>query len=332
MENNLLISNKIYTIRGQKVMLDSDLAEIYGYTTKAFNQQVKNNLVKFEGEDFMFQLTKEELEIILRSKNLTSNAEIRLLRSKNLISMQIKSKRGGRSYLPYAFTESGIYMLMTVLRGELATKQSRTLIRLFRELKNYYLENQDYSLVSQVIENKHTIEKIQVELDNTLKKTDISPILLNFSDPALIQEFVFFNGELTKATETYIDIYASAKKSIHIIDDYISIKTLRYLRNVHKDIEVTIFTDNKANTLRKSDCKDFKREYPQITINFIKTNNIIHDRFIIIDNNKYYHSGASLKDAGNKVCMINLLESDISKRSLDKIIERLTKNEKLELR
>ena len=98
------IRDKIYEVRGVKVMLDFELAEIYGYTTKAFNQQVKNNIDKFE-EDFRFQLTKEELQI-LRSKKFTSSW-------------------GGSRYRPWAFTESGIYMLMAVLKGELATQQRR---------------------------------------------------------------------------------------------------------------------------------------------------------------------------------------------------------------
>ncbi len=91
------LSSLIYIIRGVRVMLDADLAAIYGYTTKAFNQQVKNNLEKFD-DDFRFQLTKNEYEEFLRSKNLTSNA----------------GKKGGRQHLPYVFTEQGIYMLMTV--------------------------------------------------------------------------------------------------------------------------------------------------------------------------------------------------------------------------
>ena len=110
------IKDKIYLIRGQKVMLDADLAEIYGYETKNFNRQVKNNIEKFEGEDFMFQLTTNEFEN-LRCKNFTSSW-------------------GGPRYLPNAFTEQGIYMLMTVLRGELAVKQSKALIRMFKQMKN----------------------------------------------------------------------------------------------------------------------------------------------------------------------------------------------------
>ena len=137
MEN---IKNLIYTIRGVKVMLDSDLAQLYGYTTKAFNQQVKNNIEKFDS-DFRFQLTKEEYHEILRSKNLTSNTETNnslsidftnrtKLRSKKLTLklendflrsnfLTSKEQRGGRQYLPFVFTEQGIYMLMTVLRGDL---------------------------------------------------------------------------------------------------------------------------------------------------------------------------------------------------------------------
>ena len=124
-ENN--IKEFIYEIRGKKVMLDFDLARIYGYETKAFNQQVKNNKPKFEGDDFMFQLTETEADLVLRSKFLTTKIDI-------------QEKRGGRRYLPYAFTEQGVYMLMTVLRGPLAIKQTRALIRVFKELKDYAIE------------------------------------------------------------------------------------------------------------------------------------------------------------------------------------------------
>ena len=110
------IKNKIYFIRGKEVMIDSDLAKIYG--TKDFNRQVKNNINKFD-EDFMFQLTDGEVQELSRSKILTS--------------MQTKEIKGGRIYLPYAFTEQGIYMLMTVLKGEKATKQSKALIRIFKK-------------------------------------------------------------------------------------------------------------------------------------------------------------------------------------------------------
>ena len=119
------LQNKIYNIRGRKVMLDVDLAEIYGYEPKNFNRQVKNNIEKFEGDDFMFQLTDEEIEKLSRCKNFTLNRG---------------SGRGTNiKYHPHAFTEQGIYMLMTVLRGELAIKQSRALVRAFKKMKDYIL-------------------------------------------------------------------------------------------------------------------------------------------------------------------------------------------------
>lgn len=109
-------------------MLDFELAEIYGYETKNFNRQVKNNIAKFEGDDFMFRLTSSEMEELSRCKNFTS--------------IQTKGVKGGRSNLPYAFTEQGVYMLMTVLRGELAIRQSRSLVMAFKKMKDYIVQNQ----------------------------------------------------------------------------------------------------------------------------------------------------------------------------------------------
>ena len=120
--NEDMLRDKIYTIRGQKVMLDYDLAKIYGYTTSAFNRQVKNNVDRFEGEDFMFQLTRKEIERCFGHQNLDS------VICKNYISQNhifFDGQNGGTRKLPYAFTEQGIYMLMTVLRGPLAIRQSR---------------------------------------------------------------------------------------------------------------------------------------------------------------------------------------------------------------
>ena len=149
--DELTIRDKIHIVRGVKVMLDFDLAEIYGYTTTAFNQQVRNNAAKFEGEDFMFQLTREELNNLM-SKNLTSSW-------------------GGRRKLPFCFTKSGIYMLMTVLRGDLATHQSRALIRAFRAMKDFIVENQglltqhDYLRLSmQMSDTQQTVHAIQAQL------------------------------------------------------------------------------------------------------------------------------------------------------------------------
>lgn len=289
------ICNKIYNIRGEKVMLDRDLAEIYGYTTSAFNQQVKNNIEKFEGEDFMFQLSPEEIDSVSISKNL--------------ISKNLTSSWGGVRKSPYAFTEQGIYMLMTVLKGELATKQSRTLIRLFKAMKDHIIENQ--SIVSKVIDNskdivemKTEIKKINNKINDTIKKSEISPILLDFTKLAENKEYLLLNGKPIRAKEAYMRIYSKARNSIYIIDNYVDIKTLHLLQDIKPGTEVIFFTDNAHKYLRKFDLDDFRKERPDLKINFITANKLFHDRFIIIDEKKLYHAGSSSKDAGIKMTTI----------------------------
>ena len=171
------IKDKIYLIRGQKVMFDADLAEIYGYETKNFNRQVKNNIEKFEGEDFMFQLTENEFEN-LRCKNFTSSW-------------------GGSRYLPNVFTEQGIYMLMTVLRGELAIKQSRALIRTFKQMKDFIIENQDFISSKELVQiaiqtNKNTndIAKINDKISTLATKEDLKKVMDNFIDPDTYKHFL----------------------------------------------------------------------------------------------------------------------------------------------
>lgn len=338
-----IMQNKLYYLRGQQVMLDYDLAEIYGYSTSAFNQQVARNVEKFEGEDFMFRLKEKDL--------------VELSLSQNVIAIQTQGVKGGRSILPYAFTEQGIYMLMTVLRGELAVKQSRALIRMFKSMKDYIVKNQeqiDYrsnlQLALKVADNTENISIVKSELkkldnemkavnkklNDVVKRSEISPIILDFSKTTEQREFLFLNGQLAKASEAHIDIYSKAKYSIYIIDDYISIKTLRHLCKVKSGVEVTIFTDNLGNYLHQNDYNDFKREFPQLEIKFVKTNHQIHDRFIILDykmpSEKIYHSGASEKDAGNRIATIVRLDDGLVRNALHDVVDYLKHNQELKLK
>lgn len=308
------VENLIYIIRGQKVMLDVDLAKIYGYTTKAFNQQVKNNIEKFE-EDFMFLLTDQEVKELSRSKILTLNSE---------------DGRGHNiKYNPHAFTESGLYMLMTVLRGELATAQSKALIRIFKGMKDYISENRvlvgtdDIArLAIQTIENTAAIAKISEEM---LRKSDLPKIFKNFASSDTGKEFLIMNGQLAEADVAYQGIYARAKSRIFIIDDYIGIKSIMHLRNVNPGVVITVFSDNKQSHLRLADLKDFKNEFPGLRIDFKKTNNTMHDRYIILDygkrSEKIYHCGASSKDAGKKTTTImEVQDRAVYKQLVDALI------------
>lgn len=331
------IREKIYEVRGVKVMLDYDLAEIYGYETKYFNRQVKNNAEKFEGDDFMFRLTKEEFNEILRCNFFTSN-------------------RGGTRYTPYAFTEQGVYMLMTVLRGDLAIRQSRALVKAFKLLKDSIIENQgligrqEYLKLSiQVSDNikenirmRHDLDELtddmrQVldKLSDVVLKSEIAPILLELGQPEDKREYLFFNGQPVKAADTYIDIYSKARKSIHIVDDYISPKTLHLLQGAKDGVAITMISDNRANYLKASDFADFQKEFPHKTIEFLQSKGISHDRFIILDHGtdaeRAYHCGASSKDAGNRATSIIEFSDSQIKLALSTLLRSMLTNPPLKL-
>ena len=290
------LRDKIYVIRGKQVMLDFDLAEIYGYSTTRFNEQVTRNLDKFDA-DFMFELTKTEFE--------------------NLISQNATSRWGGRRKLPRAFTEQGIYMLMTVLHSELATIQSKTLIRLFKSMKDYIIENQqlmitqrDYVVLNKKVErNADDIRESKGTLDTVVTKADLSNFMKLFDAGIRHDEVLILDGEPFKADIAYQKIYRRAKKNIIIIDDYISIKTLQLLLHSKESVKLTVITGNKSiPPLRKTEYLDFESENHGRSIDFITTGNKVHDRYIILDfttkDMKVYHCGASSKDAGKKITSI----------------------------
>ena len=306
------LKDKIYTIRGQQVMLDQDLALLYGYEVKRLNEQVKRNITRFP-EDFMFQLTHEEVESV--------KSQIATSRNINFYSGQ----EGGRRKPPYAFTEQGIYMLATVLKGELAEQQSIYIMRAFREMRHYIQQNQQFvtkkemKLLTDVSQDEN--RKINERLDKTDEQIaaiheSINKINENFVLDTELKNFVIYKGQKFEADKAYIDIYKSAQKSIYVIDDYVNIKTLHLLSHKKNGVHVILFTENgfghSREFLTNSEVTDFDKEYPTIQI---KSNPDCHDRFIVLDygtnTEKVYHCGASSKDAGRKVCAINAIENTL---------------------
>ena len=301
------IKKKVFNIRHQKVMLDFELAEIYGYSTKRFNEQVKNNAGKFD-EDFLFQLTRDEWEI-LRSKNSTSRSE---------------QGSGGRRYLPYAFTEQGIYMLMTVLKGELATKQSKALIRMFKQMKDFLVENSEFidakafiQVAAQTAQNTRDIATLNNKISTLASKEDFKKVMDNFIDPNSYKHFLLMNGEKIEADLAYTTVYKSAKKSIFLIDNYIGLKTLELLRAAKDNVEIIVFSENSKNKdmLTRSILNDFKQDYPNIQLKIKNAGTMYHDRYLAIDfgtnHEAFYFCGASSKDAGNKISTISKIEESL---------------------
>ena len=319
-----LLKSRIYTIRGVKVMLDADLAEIYGYSTKSFNQQVKNNIEKFD-DDFRFQLTRTEYREILGSKFLTLE----------------QGKYSKTS--PYAFTEQGIYMLMTVLKGEQATAQSKALIRLFKQMKDYIAaENAPnisagmVALATQTSQNTRDIAEIATDvrtLSNKVERNEsfLQKVMANFIDPSTFKHILILNGQRLEADVAYTQIYGMAKKSVLIVDDYLNVKTLDLLRCVAKGISIKIFSEQHGRArLTESMRADFKAARPDVELGYVRaTGNVFHDRYIYLDfgtaNEKLFHCGASSKDAGNKITTIMQLEDIAGYRPL---FEKLLQDEK----
>ena len=320
------LKSRIYTIRGIKVMVDSDLAEIYGYTTKAFNRQVKNNIEKFE-DDFRFQLTKEEYYEVLRCKKCTLESPDATNPQNTLRSKFLTLEQGKYSkFLPFAFTEQGIYMLMTVLKGERATAQSRALIRLFKQMKDYIVaenmqllgSDNNFQIASYTIQNIKDITEIRNELAETRTdvsemKSDLQKIMENFIDPSTYKHFLILNGQKLEADVAYAQIYGLAKKSLLIVDNYIDVKTLNLLRNVPKNISVRIFSDLHGGSRLTDDMlADYRAARPDVSIDRKPAMHRFHDRYIFVDfkekGEKLFHCGASSKDAGNKITTIVQLE------------------------
>ena len=339
-----MLKSRIYTIRGLKVMLDADLAEIYGYSTKAFNRQVKNNIEKFD-EDFRFQLTKEEYYEILRCKNCTLEFTETYLELKKMTLKQGKYTK----YLPFAFSEQGIYMLMTVLKGERATAQSKALIRLFKQMKDYIVaENRSLlgsdgiaQIASHTVQNAKDIAEIRDGLaetreDVSVMKSDLQKVMENFIDPSTFKHFLILNGRKLEADVSYMQIYGLAKKSITIVDDYIGVKTLDLLREIAKGVAVTIYSDECGfETLTDRMQKDFLKARPDILLNVYETNGKFHDRYIFLDyglkSEKLFHCGASSKDAGNKITTIMQIEYTEAYHSIIAMLKETAKNTKTSL-
>ena len=230
-------------------------------------------------EDFRFQLCRNEYREILGSKFLTLE----------------QGKYSKTS--PYAFTEQGIYMLMTVLKGERATAQSKALIRLFKQMKDYIItENRNllgYDGIAQIAMQTERNTK-----DIAVIQSDLQKVMENFVDPSTFKHFLILNGQKLDADVAYTQIYGMAKKSITIIDDYVGVKTLDLLRGIAKGVSVMIYSDeNGYESLTEQIQKDFLKARPDVKFDKKKTKEKFHDRYIFLDyglkGEKLFHCGAS---------------------------------------
>lgn len=269
----LPIEDLIHVIRGQQVMLDSDLARLYGVETKRLKEQVRRNINRFP-EDFMFELTKDDC---LRSQIATLNTE----RGRHI------------KYMPFAFTEQGVAMLSSVLRSDTAVEVNIRIMRAFTAMRNFMLSN------ANVFRRLETIEHHQLLLHERQTETDkkIEEVLtrLNKNESEQIEGF-FFEGQIFDAYTLISDLVRTANNRIILIDNYVDDKVLKVLDKRKECVSATIYTNPKHSHI-SIDLKKHNAQYSPIEV---KSCVNVHDRFLITDNTVYF-IGGSIKDLGKKI-------------------------------
>lgn len=284
------IQPMIKVIRGQQVMLDSDLSALYGVETRRLNEQVKRNIERFP-DDFMFQLRKEELD--------------------NLMSQNATSSWGGTRKLPYAFTEQGIAMLSTVLKSQTAVEVNIRIMRAFITMRRFIATN------AQLFQRLETIEYHQLEMKQHQEVTDrrIDEVFKRLDTDIPPMQGIFYDGQVFDAYRFVSDLIRKAKQSIVLIDNYVDDTVLTLLDKRSEGVSATIYTQRVSSQFQL-DVDRHNSQYPLIEI---KRFNKAHDRFLLIDN-EVYHIGASIKDLGKKWFGFTLMR-DITATELIKKIK-----------
>lgn len=296
------IENLIHVIRGKQVMLDVDLARLYGVETKRLNEQVKRNIERFP-EDFMFQLTREEAESS-RSQFATLNEDGELSRS------QIATLNGrghNIKHLPYAFTENGVAMLSGVLRSQQAININIQIMRAFNTMRHFIATNAQVFQRLEVIEHTQlSLVAHQEELAAHQTSTDqkLEEVFHRLDEGAATpKEAIFYEGQFFEARVLLEQIIKTATKRVIIIDGYIDAATFEMLDVRAKGVTADIYSDSEYKTLRDSHNAS-KGKQPVNTHKWSKSS---HDRWVIIDDT-LYHCGHSVKDLGKKLSAIMKME------------------------
>jgi hypothetical protein len=282
-----VIQNKIISVRGVQVMLDSDLAILYQTETKFINRAVKRNLLRFP-EAFMFQLSESEW----------TNLKFQFGTS---------SEHGGRRSIPFAFTEQGVAMLSAVLNTERAITISIQIMQAFVAMRNFLHNN------ASVFQRLDQVELKQLKTDEKLEQI-FKALEAGKPEP---NQGIFFDGQIFDAYAFMSGIIKKAKKEIILIDNYIDESTLTHLSKKDNLVKVILYTKTISQQLTL-DVKKANEQYSGFEIqSFAKS----HDRFLVIDGNTVYHIGASLKDLGKKWFAFTKMEKD----SVENILKAIGK-------
>ncbi len=274
------VESLIRVIRGQQVMLDRDLAELYGVETRRLNEQVKRNIERFP-EDFMFQLTKEEFEN-WKSQFATSNSIVMGARKR-----------------PYAFTEQGVAMLSGVLKSSTAVEANIRIMRAFVSMRHFMVNNAAIFQRLETIEfNQLESNKVQAKIlaHQEVQDHRIDEIFRRLDEGMYKpKQGIFFDNQIYDAYSFVSELVKSAKQRIILIDNYVDESVLTLLDKREDTVSAIIYTQQISRQLRL-DVDRHNSQYPPIEISVFRRS---HDRFLCIDDT-VYHVGASIKDLGKK--------------------------------
>lgn len=278
------IENIIFTLRGEQVMLDFHLANLYGVETKRLNEQVKRNPLRFP-KTFMFQITTEEWES-LRSQFATTEQNL-------LLQSQFATSK--RRTLPYVFTEQGVAMLSAVLNSDLAIEASIKIMQAFINMRKFLLQN------ATVFQRLNQLELKQLQTDEKIERVFKA---LEAGQPQP-NKGIYFDGQIFDAYSFISELIKKAEKEIILIDNYVDESVLTLLSKRGKQVNAIIYTKEISKTV-KLDLQKHNAQYPPI---LVKSFALSHDRFLIIDKTELYHIGASLKDLGKKWFAFSRMDS-----------------------
>ncbi len=275
------IENRIFTVRGAQVMIDSHLAELYSVETKMINRAVKRNIDRFP-DSFMFQLTDNEWSD-LRFQIGTSKKDESLRFQNGTLN---EGRGQHRKYLPYVFTEQGVAMLSAVLHSETAVRVSIQIMQAFVEMRKFIADK------AAIFQRLDKVERKQIESDEKFERV----FRALESNEIKAEKGIFFDGQVFDAYVFIADLVRKAKKSIILVDNYVDETVLTLFAKRKKGVQLTIFT-KEINKELELDIKKYNAQYDAVTVKILKQ---AHDRFLIIDEAALYHIGASLKDLGKK--------------------------------
>ena len=285
------IERRIYMVRDTQVMIDLDLAALYGVENRSLRQTVRRNIDSFP-EDFMFRLSQNETnDLIARGV------------SQSVIPPGYNT--GGSEM--YAFTEQGVAMLATVLKSPKARVVSIDIMRAFVAMRHFLMSN------AQVFQRLDRLEIRQLETDHKIEQV-FAKLEEGTEDN---KQCIFFEGQVYDAYELICNLIKSATKRIVLVDNYVDYTVLTMLDKREPGVNATIYTQ-KAGDQFKLDIAKHDAQYPHIPVWIFKMS---HDRFLIIDD-LVYHVGASIKDLGKKWFAVSLMEA----QDANAIITRLQAN------